>query len=86
MIVGRCPPVKTVPYTCPPGATDTSQCIYGEHNAKDSSLFYHVLDNDADDDLHYITKDHTMAHSRWLLRLHPTAQSQWATLDLRTQV
>ena len=31
MIVGRCPPVKTVPYTCLPGATDTSQCIYGEH-------------------------------------------------------
>ena len=26
----RCPPVKTVPYTCAPGATDTSQCIYGE--------------------------------------------------------
>ena len=57
MLVGRCPPVKTVPYSCPPTATDTTQCIYGEHNAKDSSLFYYVFDNDADDDLHYIQRN-----------------------------
>ena len=29
--IDRCPAVKTVPYACAPGATDTSQCIYGEH-------------------------------------------------------
>ena len=28
--IGRCPAVKTVPYACAPGATDTSQCIYGK--------------------------------------------------------
>jgi len=28
----RCPPLKTVPYTCAPGATDTSQCIYGAYH------------------------------------------------------
>ena len=25
----RCPQLKTVPYVCPPGAEDTSQCLYG---------------------------------------------------------
>jgi len=34
----RCPPVKTVPYTCAPGATDPSQCIYGSYHGTFSLL------------------------------------------------
>ena len=25
----RCPPIKTVPYLCPPGAGDAGECTYG---------------------------------------------------------
>jgi len=28
----RCPELKTVPYVCPPGADDTSQCLYGVYH------------------------------------------------------
>jgi len=28
----RCPQLKTVPYVCPPGAEDTSQCLYGVYH------------------------------------------------------